>query len=1275
MYNQVGDFSVSLTVVGTNGCSRTITDTNLVKIHPPVADFIAAPNQGCAPLNTTFTDMTNTSSPITNWSWTFAATSVPTNSTSANPSVVFTNPGNYNIKLIVTDANGCKDTLIKNAFIKVGTHPTVNFAASPTTACSSTPIVFTNLSSPSGAGITALWNFDYGNGTPAASAGWSPTQVYADTGYFSIMLIVSNQGCKDSLIIDSMIHIIPPVAKFNFAPAPQNTYCKLPSTIFFTNQSIDADSFAWAIVTGGIPVVFSNQPNAQYTFTQSGSYNILLTAYNTSMGCWDTLTKVVKILPVTANFLYAPNDPANAVCAPLPLQFGEMCINATIFSWDFGDGSGWVTAANPVHSYQNIGIYYPILIASNSIGCKDTFQLVAPNGIVANGSMVSFVADTTRGCPGLTSQFTSTSTSLAGVQASYWDYGDGSPIELGNISPPHTYPNVPDTFTVTLYVLDNAGCLDTLIVPNMIMTSKPTAQFSSPNLVSCINNPITFVSSSLGNGLYHSWSFGDGATAVNSAQVTHSYTANNTYSPTLYVTDLNGCTDTATMSNYIYIGNVSANFVPSATAATCPPLTSCQTVFVAPPFTSAGATYSWTTTSGASSTLSNPCFVYNLPGIYSISMTITINGCSTTVAMPSIINIQGPIATYNISPDNGCPGTTANINILTTNNVVSYFWNLGPTTSSLPNPFITYNTPGTYTPVLTVTDANGCSVPMIPANDSIKIFAPPVANFTGDSLFVCIPGLVNFDNNSTNGSGNITSSAWTFGEPSPQTVPNAGDGVHTYLTGGLMDVSLIVTDANGCKDTLVKEDYVKVIPNVPPTVPPIQSVSVLNDQNIKITFSKYPNTLEDFGQYLLYRQPQGQAPVLIKNVGNILDTVYVDTVANASAQYYCYFLKFINRCGTLSGEGTKHCTINAKTVPLPDALHLTWTPYKGFPVKQYNIYRVYDYSPQSQVAWDIVPGNDTSYIDESMFCTVPVTYRVEAVELGGNGNTSTSDTSKMAPYHLNSLTPVNTTVATVQEDHIFVKWVIPDNIGHLKKIIINRNSGDGNGYVQIAELAPNKVSYEDADVNVWEKSYQYKIAILDSCDDVTPLGRTGKTMLFRAFQYNGSIRFNWTPYVEWQDNVKAYSIELLDMGSNIYIPIAQISGEDTTFIDYESHINQEKNCYRVRALEKNGNNQSSLSNKVCIDIYPLIYVPTAFSPNGDGINDIFYTKGNFMMEYEIKIIDRWGNLVFESTSPDATWDGTYKGKPVPEGAYMVKIHFMGTSGFPDDYKGTVTIIR
>lgn len=98
----------------------------------------------------------------------------------------------------------------------------------------------------------------------------------------------------------------------------------------------------------------------------------------------------------------------------------------------------------------------------------------------------------------------------------------------------------------------------------------------------------------------------------------------------------------------------------------------------------------------------------------------------------------------------------------------------------------------------------------------------------------------------------------------------------------------------------------------------------------------------------------------------------------------------------------------------------------------------------------------------------------------------------------------------------------------------------------------------------------------------------------------------------------------------------------------------------IGAFAQKGSGQSSpnpLNNVTTCQLY----VATAFTPNGDGINDRFVVKYNNdceMINYSIKIFDRWGRLVFESDDPDAlaAWDGTNDGKDVKEGVYMWKVY-------------------
>lgn len=101
--------------------------------------------------------------------------------------------------------------------------------------------------------------------------------------------------------------------------------------------------------------------------------------------------------------------------------------------------------------------------------------------------------------------------------------------------------------------------------------------------------------------------------------------------------------------------------------------------------------------------------------------------------------------------------------------------------------------------------------------------------------------------------------------------------------------------------------------------------------------------------------------------------------------------------------------------------------------------------------------------------------------------------------------------------------------------------------------------------------------------------------------------------------------------------------------------------YRVTAY-KNGNGQvMSVSNEVEIIPAALLYIPNAFTPNGDGLNDTFGGKGEGITEYNLQIFNRFGNLIFESNDMKNQWDGNYKNEIAPIGVYVYKINAKGPS--------------
>ncbi|WP_181358341.1 gliding motility-associated C-terminal domain-containing protein [Taibaiella chishuiensis] len=89
-----------------------------------------------------------------------------------------------------------------------------------------------------------------------------------------------------------------------------------------------------------------------------------------------------------------------------------------------------------------------------------------------------------------------------------------------------------------------------------------------------------------------------------------------------------------------------------------------------------------------------------------------------------------------------------------------------------------------------------------------------------------------------------------------------------------------------------------------------------------------------------------------------------------------------------------------------------------------------------------------------------------------------------------------------------------------------------------------------------------------------------------------------------------------------------------------------------------------------------LLIPNAFTPNGDGRNDIFQIS-NFSNEklIDFRIFNRWGTILFRSTDPKNGWDGTYKGQEQPMGVYGYLICIGYPDGKVETYKGTVTLLR
>lgn len=789
VYNNSTFYSVTLVATGTNGCVDSLTKYDYVKIYPLDASIYTLDTGGCIPFRDSFSASvyyehpstgvpTPYPWPITSWSWNFGDGSAT--STAPNPVHVYTDSGNFTVTLTITTANGCTKTT--NTLIRTGTHSTPGFTAVPTTVCVDEQVHFTNSS------INATdYIWDFGDGI--LSDDEDPIHPYSDPGWYDVTLISINNGCKDTLKIDSMIHVNFPKAQIAY------TYnCDTQKRINFFSADINATSRLWLLGDG----TTSTAVNISHTYAGFGVYTVKHIAYNSTTGCTDTATQIVTV--DQPNFNFTALD--TAICRGDTAYFtGTQSgpITALDYRWIFGSQVvGTLNVPSVARQYPTSGVYTVKMVVLDSRNCRDT--ITRTDYIRVAWPLVNFTASPTVACfPGTTVQITDNTTNTAGVFTTNrtWDFGDGTGATGTPANTSHFY-GVPGSYYMKLVVTDNVGCKDSLLKPAYIQVKKPVAQFSNNKTTVCIGTPLTFLNLSTGVPLTSSWDFGDGGTA-NVTHPAHTYTAAGVYTVKLVVTtNQGGCKDSITKVALItVVDNPVASFTISDTLV-CPGVP--PVIFTS---TSTGATnYKWNFGNGNISLLPNPQIIYTQAGNFPVTLVVTnANGCKDTAT--AVVHVLGYSGAFTYTPLQDCAPFQVSFTAQVPN-ISSYIWdfNDGNTLqTTVPTATHTYTTPGAFIPRLILTSSVlGCQATSI-GLDTIKVDGV-YAGFTTVPNPVCEKGTVIFQDTSHGAFSPVSSWLWVFHDGQTSTTQNPS---HTYTGPGTYDVTLITQTSIGCKDTLERK--------------------------------------------------------------------------------------------------------------------------------------------------------------------------------------------------------------------------------------------------------------------------------------------------------------------------------------------------------------------------------------------------------------------------------------------------------------------------------------
>ena len=743
------------------------------------AQFTSNIQSGCSPLIVAFEDQ-STGNP-TSWKWNLGN---GTSSTQQNPITTYFNPGVYTIKLNIQNSSG-KDSTVKTAYITVYANPQANFNAAPVQGCFPLNVNFSNTSKP-GSGTLTDYLWDFGDGDVSTDV--KSDHTYTSSGTFDVTLKVTNSyGCTNTITESDLVHIDDGV-NANFSLSSLNV-CKKPATAVFTNNSEGSGKlkYIWNFGDGAT----GTGQNETHNYTSSGTYNVILTAESPG-GCSDTaLLRVVIAIPSSS---FKNTD---ATCSNQPISFTNTSVPAPLSNtWYFGDGTS-SNELNPDKLYTKTGTYTVKLVNIFSANCSDSVTKIIT---VVSGPSPSFKADDTARCAApFNVNFSNTTT---GAATKYiWDFGDGDTSHRNN--PAHVYTKS-GSYTVTLTALNANGCQNVFerdsyinIQPIRIthLTNLPDSgclPFAiKPTVVLNIKTPVKT----------YNWNFGDGGTST-SATPEHTYTKEGIYTVKVSIETEEGCTNTYTLPNAVFVGHKpKADFtgqfdtvcigsgIRFTNASTNGPITFLQ--WNNGPITDSATGQVYYFDAGKDT------------GYHPLTLVAFNYGCSDTITKKQAIYAAPPIA--RMEAQLNCNNKSL-VNFIDTSILdIEHTWNFGDgKTDTAKNPAHLYTSPGTYTISLytqnkTCKDTATTTIHVINEHGTMSL--PGNIFCRGNTITADING-VNVDN--------IKNTKWDFGDGTIITVNGTTKATHVYLLTGKFKVTATMTDLNKCQYFYTSPDSITV---------------------------------------------------------------------------------------------------------------------------------------------------------------------------------------------------------------------------------------------------------------------------------------------------------------------------------------------------------------------------------------------------------------------------------------------------------------------------------
>jgi gliding motility-associated-like protein len=1308
-YTSAGKYDVVLKVTDKNGCTSLFESDKLITVADrPKTNFAASDTFACTPpLNVSFTNLSTGSSELT-YNWDFGNGDT---STDLSNSSIYSSTGSYDVKLRATDQFGCSDSLIKKSYITIGytkgslsVYDAKDNIFTKSFLCDGTyRFVYSNANLPD-----YIWIITDNNKTTTFPGKNSIIYLVEGSGEIIVKLVYGkNSFCTDSITMSFIKSYIEAGSTLS-----DTLFCSVPSEITLNNSSRNADSFAWYLSDK----LISNEKTASYTITQDDLpaetwqqlYNheinmiklpFKLVASNRGI-CYDSVMSNVTIALPVARFM--PDKVSG--CVPLQVTFSDSSKSSfNIDSFTYKIGSDSLTALNksPVnYTFNEPGVYY-VSETIRSGSCNDVSEVIR---IVAGDKLMpDFTVIPDEVCNGGNIHLTGDVSDNS--QVCMWRFKSSNLFDLSFNSRPDTvisvYSDTAGYKDISIQV-DYNGCLSTTTKKNILKIKGPIGNFSES--FNCDSSLSYHFKSKVSPATSLTWNI-DTTILYNVDSLRYIFSTSGNYTVKLTAADISsGCTLTRT--KLIKVRRVKADFTLNDTifcVGDTVNLNSSSSKDYINTCYNEGFLWYFGDDSPPRRTFSSKYdHVYSSKGTDTIALIVMADiGCTDTTR--KVVHVFRPSGSFTIDKTSGCvPEMSINFkNTSTDTTIVTWIWNFGDKSSDSTNSInVTHsyssNKQQTYYPALTVYDAYQCS-----SKYSIPIELIGINNdFQADDKAICIGETVTF--NPVDSS--LTNLYWDFGDGSAWENTNT----HTYVKQGQFSVSLAASKKS-CRDTITKSNYLNVekadanftvsdsvLYCYPDTVSFVHN-NTIDSPAVDYLWTFDSHVLDDRNsnsvEYTFTKPGKHTAWLTVKTLNGCTasNSKYISitgptAVVTFTPDKICYnavvnfkidSMTYVDQWKLLFGDGSTSTdnpalhryTSRGKIVPSIQLISGTCNAIIVLDTLTVSKVKANFNSIDSSLS--ICLGNKLNLLNSSTFSNswnwdidnvqTSTGYNLNNILFSNTGDyyirLIAKETSGCSDTLIKKFTVVPSPVFSIVGDSILCSGM------NSVTLSVNKDSGSKIRWTPTTGLSDPTTFTTKASPT---KSTTYTAQVTNTYGCITnqkktiwvnqpydfsrsPLNDTsiylGERIQLSILTTASNVSYSWSP---------KHNISCLHCNDPWVAPthtITYIVGTNNGCFDFTVNFNIE----------------------VINDFY--LEAPSAFTPNGDSNNDVFRFEEKNITNFDLKIFNRWGEIVFSTNDINNGWDGNVNGHAQNIDTYIYLVKAETIHGYIFEKKGEFLLLK